>query len=335
VLKFLHKISIVVFVFLLFFAAGLGLWSWHALNHQNPQQKTVRVLKGSSLKKVAAQLAEEKIVRDKTFFELFVRFGKRGKTLRAGEYDIPVNSKLTEIVDQMIEGRVKLYKLTIPEGYTTGDICALLIKKGLSTGEECTQQTGRVDLLKDAPPAANLEGYLFPETYLYEYDATPSSLVEQMTNEFYRRVDSNRVEKARANELTLFDVVILASVVEKETGKADERPLIAGVFRNRLKLGMPLQSDPTVIYGIKDFNGNLTRKDLETDSPYNTYTRTGLPKGPICNPGLEAIDAVLSPAPTEYLYFVAKGDGSHYFSKTLEEHNEAVKKYQLSIFNGQ
>lgn len=310
---------------------GLGLWSWRALDYQNPQATTVRLSKGSSLKKIALQLAEQKIVEDKTFFELFVRLGKKGKTLRAGEYDIPANAKLTEIVDQMIEGRVKLYKLTIPEGFAAKDICALLVKNNLSTTEACPEQIERTALLKDAPPAASLEGYLFPETYLYEYDATPASFIEQMVNEFYRRVDAGRVEKARANELTLFDVVILASVVEKETGKAEERPLIAGVFRNRLKLGMPLQSDPTVIYGIKDFNGNLTRRDLETDSPYNTYTRPGLPKGPICNPGLASIDAVLSPVPTEYLYFVAKGDGSHYFSKTLEEHNEAVRKYQLSV----
>jgi UPF0755 protein len=135
----------------------------------------------------------------------------------------------------------------------------------------------------------------------------------------------------RAGELglSLHQLISLASVVEKETGQAGERPIIAGVFFNRLKIGMMLQSDPTVIYGIPNFNGNLTRADLLRDTPYNTYTRTGIPPGPICSVGLAAIDAVLNPTPTQALYFVGKGDGTHYFSNTLDEHNRAVQYYQL------
>lgn len=158
---------------------------------------------------------------------------------------------------------------------------------------------------------------------------TPELIFKGMVDMFYKKTGEERVRLLRDKGLSLHAAVTLASVVEKETGQAVERPLIAGVFFNRIKIGMPLQSDPTTIYGIRNFNGNLTRRDLETDTPYNTYTRTGLPAGPICNPGLAAIDAVISPAVTDALYFVAKGDGSHYFSKSLDEHNRAVRYYQL------
>lgn len=325
----LRKILAVFFLLCLFLAAWVGFKAWQGLSYTNTQAITVRISKGTPLKKIATQLKKAGATNNSYVFEGFVRILRRGKTLRAGEYEIKAESKLTEIVDQMIAGRVKLYKLTIPEGFNIKDICNLLVKNNLSTADECSRQTVRVELLKDAPPAKTLEGYLFPETYLYEYDVTPSSLVEQTAAQFYKQVDSTRIQKAKKLGLMLHEVVVLASVVEKETGKADERALIAGVFQNRLKIGMPLQSDPTVIYGIKDFNGNLTKQDLETDSPYNTYTRAGLPAGPICNPGLASIDAVLNPAQTDYLYFVAKGDGSHYFSRTPEEHNRAVEEYQL------
>jgi UPF0755 protein len=150
-----------------------------------------------------------------------------------------------------------------------------------------------------------------------------------MVDRFLQYFGAAQEERARHLGLTRHQVVILASVVEKETGSAPERPLIAGVFLNRLRRGIPLQSDPTVIYGIPDFDGNLTRAHLITDTPYNTYTRRGLPAGPICNPGAAALDAVLAPATTSYLYFVGKGDGTHHFSATLPEHNAAVARYQL------
>lgn len=209
----------------------------------------------------------------------------------------------------------------------------------------------------DIPILANqstpsLEGYLFPATYSYSSYAQAAggrslavSLLINMREKFelvvrdqlevsdseivINVVRDNLEREAHSQGWTTHQWVTLASIIEKETGKAHERPLIASVFLNRLKANMPLQTDPTVIYGIPNFNGNLTRKDLQTDHPYNTYTRMGLPPGPICSPGKDSLIAVLRPAKTDYYYFVGKGDGSHYFSRTLDEHNQAVRKYQL------
>ncbi len=332
-LKIFHKASIVVFVLLVLAAAIAGYLSWQAFEYQNPQAVTIRISKGASVKTIAAQLAEQKVVKNKTFFEFFVRLARKGKTLRAGEYDIAANTTLTGLVDQMIAGKVKLYKLTIPEGFNLQNICALFVKQNISTLDACLEQTRRTALLHEQTNAQTLEGYVFPDTYLYEYDVGPAALIDQAVTLFYKKLGDERVQKAKELDLSLQDLVTFASVIEKETGQEAERPIIAGVFWNRINAGMPLQSDPTVIYGTPNFDGNLTRAHLETDTPYNTYTRGGLPAGPICSPGLASIDAVLNPTQTDYLYFVAKGDGSHYFSETLEEHNRAVTEYQLKIKN--
>ena len=177
-------------------------------------------------------------------------------------------------------------------------------------------------------PAPTLEGYLFPDTYLFARNLPVEKILRSFVERFDQHFGPSQEGEARKLGFTRHQVVILASVVERETAVSQERPLIAGVFLNRLRKRIRLQSDPTVIYGLKNFDGNLTRAHLQTDTPYNTYTRRGLPAGPICNPGAASIGAVLNPAPTNYLYFVAKKDGTHHFSTSLSEHNAAVLRHQ-------
>lgn len=320
------------YLFLIAFTAlvvAVGYYAYTAVKHVNPSAVLIKIPKGSSVRAVAEQLQEKNVIKDRVVFEAYLRLTEDAGKLKAGEYEFEAGLTFDAVVAKMVAGRVKIYQFTVPEGYSIPGVCKILAQKKLMDEKTCYDESRNVALLKDGAGAKTLEGYLFPETYTYDSEATPDKVFKAMVDQFYAKVGDERVRKAKAKGLSLHEVVILASVVEKETGQASERPLIAGVFSNRLKIDMPLQSDPTTIYGLPNFNGNLTRRDLETDTPYNTYTRKGLPIGPICNPGLAAIDAVLSPAATKALYFVAKGDGSHYFSATLGEHNQAVRYYQL------
>ena len=286
------------------------------------------VPEGASLKEVALDLEEKKIISSKSFFLLWARFTGYSRIIKAGEYRLNSEMAPVKILTILGKGKVISHMVTIPEGFTSRQIAELLEKKGLV-------EKGRFLLLvrdKDLAgrygiAGAGLEGYLYPDTYSFGRGMTAPSVVDVMVKRF-KEVTAPFVERAEQIGMTFEDIVILASIVEKETGLAKERPVIASVFLNRLKRGIRLESDPTVIYGLAGFDGNLTRKDLSTPTPYNTYLIPGLPPGPIANPGLDAIKAVLFPAKTSYLYFVSKNDGSHYFSRTLAEHNRAVMIYQ-------
>jgi UPF0755 protein len=177
--------------------------------------------------------------------------------------------------------------------------------------------------------AASLEGYLFPETYRFTPGIAETELIRMMVQQLLQRLDKQLLGAAQKQDLDRHQLLTLASIIEKETGLADEMPVISSVFHNRLQRNMPLQTDPTVIYGIADFDGNLTRNHLTTPTPYNTYRFRGLPPGPIASPGLAALQAAARPAETDYLYFVSRGDGRHVFSRTLREHNQAVRRFQL------
>lgn len=329
-LKMFRKILIVITLVALVVASIISYQFYQMTRHKNPADVVIKIKKGSSVKKIARQLADANVVANRWVFEIYLRATGQSARLKAGEYEFEEGLTLTGVIDKMVAGRVKRYRLTIPEGYNLNEICALLVDKKLMTSDVCRKQAMRVGLLKEPEGVTNLEGYLFPDTYFYDSDYTPAGLIEQMVALFYKKLGDERVRKAKEMGLSVHELVTLASLVEKETAVENERPLIAAVFLNRLKKGMLLQTDPSVIYGIQHFDGNLTRKQLETDTPYNTYTRPGLPPGPIASPGLDAIDAVLNPAQTDYLYFVAKGDGSHYFSKTIGEHNQAVRRFQLN-----
>ncbi|GAB6908180.1 Aminodeoxychorismate lyase [Desulfosarcina cetonica] len=294
------------------------------------QDKLFTLLPGQGLKQTAKTLEQEGLISDALRFTLLARIDKKEKLLKAGEYFLSTAMTPRDILGQMVEGRVHLYRVTIPEGYNLQQIATAVAAAGLADANDFLKTARNPEMAKQLEiPADTLEGYLFPDTYYFPRGLNTAAIIVTMVKQF--RAAFKPEWKARAAELgmTIHQVVTLASIVEKETGVAEERPLVAAVFHNRLKKGMRLETDPTVIYGIPDFDGNIRRKDLETYTPYNTYKIKGLPPGPIASPGALAIQAVLYPAKSDYLYFVAKGDGTHYFSTTFKEHRRAVVKYQL------
>jgi len=233
-----------------------------------------------------------------------------------------------KILNILTKGIVITHSITIPEGFTIKQIAQLLDQNGITNGDEFLRLAKEPEIVKRyGISAPSLEGYLYPDTYKFASHLPPWRIIHTMVMRF-KQVTSPLRERARQKGMKFEDVITLASIVEKETALDSERPIIASVFLNRLKRGIRLESDPTTIYGIENFDGNLKKSDLTRRTPYNTYVIKGLPPGPISNPGLKSIEAVLNPADTDYLYFVSKNDGSHYFSRTLQEHNRAVYRYQ-------
>jgi UPF0755 protein len=289
----------------------------------------LKVKRGEPFSHVARKLSYDGVISNRTLFTIWARLWGLDRKLGWGRYRFKAPISAREVLNQLVLGRASFYRVTIPEGLTVKEIAGLLEKNGLVEKERFlararNQETLSLLGLGHTGP----EGYLFADTYHFATAASETDILETMMNQF-RQVFTEAME-ARARELglTRHEVVTLASLIEKETGTDSERPLVSAVFHNRLKRAMPLQSDPTVIYGLKDFSGNLTREHLRTKTPYNTYLIQGLPPSPICNPSLSSIQAALYPASVPYLYFVSKNDGSHFFSVTLEEHNRAVKAYQ-------
>ncbi|TYO98577.1 UPF0755 protein [Geothermobacter ehrlichii] len=285
---------------------------------------------GSSLTGISNRLAAAGVVGDAAAFRLLARWRGVSGRIKAGEYLFRQPATPGQVLDRLVAGDVRRYRFTVPEGFTLKQIAERFQKQGFGTTEAFLRAAADKRLLaRYAPGAPSLEGYLFPETYTIDRAVTPKKLLVAMLEEFRRRLTPDIQAAALRHGLNRHQLVTLASIVQKEAGKKEEMPLIAAVYHNRLRRNMPLQADPTVIYGIRDFDGNLTRRDLATPTPWNTYTRSGLPPGPIASPGLDALRAAAEPAAADYLYFVAKGDGTHAFSRTLKEHNRLVRKYQL------
>ena len=293
-----------------------------------PAGATVVVREGDRLADIADRLAGAGVIRSAPLFRVWARLTGRDRTLQPGRYHFERALDVPGVLRTLATG-VPSQDVTIPEGLTVREIATLLESRGLASVDDVTcLATDPEFLLAAGVPGAQLEGYLFPDTYRIAPGMSAREILESMVRRFHERFDVERHRRAAARHLSVDEVVTLASIIEKETGLAAERPLIAAVFANRLRLGMPLQSDPTVIYAIPEFTGNLTRADLARPSPYNTYVTNGLPPGPIANPGLAALDAAMAPADTAALYFVSRNDGSHEFSATLAEHNRAVARYQ-------
>jgi UPF0755 protein len=251
--------------------------------------------------------------------------------IKAGEYEFSKAMSAGDILQKLVRGEVKAYNIVVPEGFTVRQIAARLAASGLADEKEFLRLARDRDTLAALKiPAASAEGFLFPDTYKFDRTMDARTIMKTMADRFLVKVTGGMIDQARAQGFGIKEWVTLASIIEKETGRKDEMPLVSAVFRNRLRNRMPLQSDPTVIYGIENFDGNLTRTHLERQNPYNTYLNRGLPPGPICNPGTDALAAALSPAPVDYLYFVSRNDGSHQFSATLAEHSRAVRKYQIN-----
>lgn len=288
----------------------------------------IYIPKGSGVRSIKTLLSQKGIIRDDIRFLALARMSGTARHLRSGEYLIPPNLKPLEILHILTEGNVVRHKVTIPEGLTSNQISTILAEKGWIDPQRFAELTHNHEFIASLGiNLDSLEGYLFPDTYsLTRGEVTEESIIRTMVNRFHNVW--KEVTADMASDLVRNQIIVLASIVEKETAAQQERPLIARVFLNRLEKNMRLQSDPTVIYGIENFSGDLTRDDLRRETPYNTYVIKGLPPGPICNPGKESILAVLRPADAPYLYFVSKNDGTHHFSTRLKEHNRAVRKYQ-------
>ena len=289
----------------------------------------VRVEQGDSLATVIRKLREQRIISNGLFFSLWARFSGAEKKLHPGLYRFEAGVTPREVLDRLVNGKGIFQTVTIPEGLTVKEIATLLDRMRIADRQRFLVEAANPNLLATLGLLdKGIEGYLFPSTY-YFTPATPEKDIIIMMAEQFRKASQPLLEqRGDSNHLTPHQVLTLASIIEKETGVEMERPLVSAVFHNRLKRQMPLQSDPTVIYGLKDFNGNLTRKDLADANPYNTYRIVALPPGPICNPSVSSIRAALYPADVPYLYFVSKNDGTHLFSDTVEAHNQAVKTYQ-------
>jgi UPF0755 protein len=282
-----------------------------------PITRNIVLPRGAGLSEIAEKLEETRAVSDARLFQLAAWTMGKGRDLKAGEYSVAAHSSLRDLVNLLATGRVVVRRVVIPEGWSVRQALAAV---------------AQAEGMEGTAPDGIKEGELLPATYPYTWGDERGRLIVQMRSGMTQLVD--RLWRDRAAGLPLktpAEAVTLASIVEKETGRADERARIAGVFYNRLKQGMKLQSDPTVVYGLAlggEFGRPLTRADLRQPSPYNTYVIDGLPPGPIANPGRAALEAVTKPAETDALYFVADGSGGHAFAKTLDEHNRNVARYR-------
>jgi UPF0755 protein len=300
---------------------------------EHPASKVVVIPDGSTFQYVASLLEHERLIKSRAAFVLLGKSQSAERKVRAGEYELNPSMTPGEILSKLLNGQVLLRPLTIPEGLSMTQIADLVSQQGLTDRAEFLQ------LAKDRTFAASLgikaetlEGYLYPDTYKFPRPIKAREVLLVMVERLRQMVGPDLHDRMHELKMTMHEVLTLASIIEKETGSGGERSEISAVFHNRLKKHIPLQSDPTVIYGLPEFDGNLHKKDLSSPSPYNTYRVQGLPPGPIANPGILAIRATLYPSDSRSLYFVSRNDGTHQFSGTLIEHNQAVEKYQKRPF---
>ncbi|MCG8688200.1 MAG: endolytic transglycosylase MltG [Desulfobacterales bacterium] len=314
--------------------AGAAIWMKSFINTPAGTDANALIFtisQGQNLNTISQNLKKEGLITDPFRFKLYARLKKAATRIKAGEYQLAPNLTPDRILALLISGKVKLYKFTIPEGLNMEEISVLAQKAGLCKQEEFLSLCRDIDFINQLNvPGLTLEGYLYPDTYLFPRNTDCKSLIEKMTATFHSTFNSKWQARAREIGYSVHEIVTLASIIEEETGDASERPLIASVFHNRLKKNMRLESDPTVIYGVDDYHGRIRYKHLRRKTPYNTYKIKGLPPGPIANPGAKAIEAALYPAQSDYLFFVSKNDTTHKFSTNLRDHNKAVKKYQLN-----
>jgi len=321
------SLSLVLFVLILSI-----LWLLFNPPSKTPSLKVVFIKKGSSLKKISEVLEREEVIRNAHFFAgIATILGKKAE-IKAGEYEFHTRMLPFEVLKTLIKGQVKRHLVTVAEGCTLSQIAQQLEDLNIVEKKAFLEKATSPNFISSmglAELAGNtLEGYLFPETYHFYKEMDPEDVIRIMVQQFKRVFMPEGSAWATHSGVSEREAVILASIIEKEASLAQEKAFVSAVFHNRLKKRIPLQSDPTVIYGIRNFDGNLTREQLSIPSPYNTYLNAGLPPTPICNPGRDSLHAALNPAPVPYFYFVSRNDGSHFFSSDIEEHNRAVWKYQ-------
>ena len=311
----------------------IGLFYYQASRPASEKNQTMifEIQPGMTLKQVALELSRQGLIRSPSAFQAIAYIQDKQKQVMVGEFSLSPSMPPSKILLQITSGKTILHPVTIPEGYRITEIATLLHSEGLADQEVFIRQTRDKSLIRPLGiPADSLEGYLFPETYHFSKFTPEKKIVQKMVDTFREQVlIPQLLMSAKKSSLSWHEIITLASLIEKETGLDSERKIISSVFHNRLRKNMRLQTDPTVIYAMEKFDGNIRKRDLKIDSLYNTYRYKGLPPGPIANPGLKSIVAAISPIKSDHLYFVSRQDGSHHFSSTLIEHNLAVQKYQL------
>ena len=291
---------------------------------------------GTGTAAIGRSLVDAGVIRDELSFRAALWWTGHSRALQAGEYRFDRPLPAVEVVERLARGEVYTRRLTIPEGLTIREMAEIYEMREFGARAAFIKAAANGSLVHDLDPVADdLEGYLFPDTYAIPRDTSATRLVGMMVDRFRATYAEDLRRRAVEQGLTTRRLVTLASLVEKETAQAQERPIVAAVYRNRLKIGMALQADPTVVYAMRKagtYNGNIRRSDLSINSPYNTYRYPGLPPGPIAAPGAASLEAVLTPAGVGYLYFVSRNDGSHVFAETLAQHNRNVREFQILYF---
>ena len=321
-------------------AAGAAAFMYWRINEPfrgfQGAEQFVEIPQGAGSLAIGDRLADAGVIRDRSTYRAALWMTGKGRHLKAGEYRFDRPMTPFEVIDKIARGDVYVIHVTFPEGLTIAEMAQIFESHGLGPAASFIQATKDPSPIHALDPAAtDLEGYLFPETYALPRHTDAARLVHLMVGGFERVFTPALRTAAAARQLTVRQAVTLASIVEKETARPDERPVVAAVYSNRLRVGMPMQCDPTVIYALQragKYNGNLRRDDLAFDSPYNTYRYPGLPPGPIASPGRGSLEAAVHPADADYVYFVSRNDGSHVFARTLDEHNQNVQKYQVQYF---
>lgn len=333
----MKKFLVILIIIVLILAVLVGIDFYHKVYTPYKEYSgaiTIQVKKGAAVSDVGRLLYREKIIASYNYFRIYYRLVFKGASIKSGEYLFDRPMTMGEVILKLNQGKVLLHKVTIKEGLIVSEIAEILEKRRGIKYNAFMKAAGNVSLVSNLDPGADdLEGYLYPDTYFIRKDTTAEEMVQMMVRKFKDNFTNSMRWRAEQLGLSIRKVVTLASLIEKETAAREERFLISSVFHNRLKIGMPMGCDPTVIYALKRDNvypGKLGWKELKYDSPYNTRLYKGLPPGPICSPGYASIEAALFPENTKYLYFVSRDGQSHYFSKTLEEHNWAVRKFIIN-----
>lgn len=335
--------TILIITILLILTISYYFISYAKNNTINNSETVIEIPYGSSLKKVTDILHENNIIKNNNLY-WYLRLGRIDNKIQAGYYIIKPNLKHKDLITFLLNGKAQAFKITFKEGQTLRDLAQTLYDAGFIDSPDINLSLVSQKILDSIKPPkevieinnkegiGGIEGYLLPETYFFSKQDSLEKIILHMHKSLLQKLTTQINDEMSKQNLTLHDLLTLASIVEKETGKPFERPLIASVYKTRLKIGMRLQADPTVIYALKKYDNKITKKDLLTKHPYNTYTNKGLPLGPIASSSIESIKAVLWPNESDYLFFVSKNDGTHIFCKDLNCHNNAVKEWQIDFF---
>ena len=335
----MRKLGFLLFLLVVLAAAAAGaiyVRAGQPYQGYGTTEQFVDIPPGSSTTTIGDRLVAGGVVRDRLTFRLSVLMSGQARILKAGEYRFDHPMTALEVIGKIARGDVYAIAVTFPEGLAVPEMGAIAEMHGVGPAAAFVEAANETSEIRALDPAARtLEGYLFPETYRVNRRIDPAKLVHMMVERFGHVLTPELKQATKARGLSIHQLVTLASLVEKETARPEERPVVAAVYLNRFRIGMALQCDPTLIYALQregKYHGNLRRDDLAFDSPYNTYRYPGLPPGPIASPGKSSLEATARPADVDYLYFVSRNDGSHAFAATLDEHNRNVYEYQVKPF---